>query len=120
MPIKLREQNGDKITVLDVSGTLEKADYQQHFAAHFDQLVKEHGKLRVLFDMTDFHGWNAGAMWEELKFDSTHATDMERIAAVGDKKWEEGMMKFCKPFTTAAVKYFDRAEIEAAREWLNA
>jgi hypothetical protein len=117
MPIKLHEQNGEKITVLDVSGTLDKADYQ-HFASHFDQLVRKQGKLRVLFDMTHFEGWKPGAMWEELKFDAKHTTDMERIAAIGDKKWEEGLMKLCKPFTTATVKYFDGAEIEAAREWL--
>lgn len=37
---------------------------------------------------------------------------------VGDKKWEKGMSKFCRPFTTAQTRYFDRAAINEARQWL--
>jgi hypothetical protein len=37
---------------------------------------------------------------------------------VGDKKWEHGMAMFCKPFTTATIKYFDRADSTQARQWL--
>ncbi|EGF26043.1 UspA domain protein [Rhodopirellula baltica WH47] len=33
-------------------------------------------------------------------------------------KWEAGMATFCKPFTKAAVKYFDHANIEDARAWI--
>lgn len=35
----------------------------------------------------------------------------------GDKKWEQGkqgMSVFCKPFTTAKIRYFDRAAIANA------
>jgi hypothetical protein len=33
------------------------------------KLVKEdYGKLRVLFDMTDFHGWDVGAAWEDIEY----------------------------------------------------
>ncbi len=117
MPMNLHEQNGGKITVLDVSGTLEKADYEQ-FAARFDELVSEHGKLRVLFDMKHFEGWTPGGMWEEIRFDVKHADDLERVAGVGEKKWEEGLVDFCKAFTSAKVKYFDSTDAEAAREWL--
>jgi hypothetical protein len=28
------------------------------------------------------------------------------------------MAAFCKPFTKAAVKYFDQAQLEAARKWV--
>jgi hypothetical protein len=37
---------------------------------------------------------------------------------VGDKKWEHGMAMFCKPFTTAKLRYFDQSEIDQARAWL--
>ena len=42
--------------------------------------------FRVLFDMTDFEGWESGAMWEEIKFDLRHFADIERLAVVGDTK----------------------------------
>jgi hypothetical protein len=51
--------------------------------------------------MTDFHDWKAGALWQDIKFDLKHCTDIERLAMVGDKTWEKGMSVFCKPFTTA-------------------
>ena len=67
MPIQLNEENGGKILVVHVSGKLVKADYE-HFVPEFERLVRQHGKLRVLFDMTGLHGWEAGAAWEDIKF----------------------------------------------------
>ena len=69
--------------------------------------------------MSDFHGWDAGALWADVKFDLKHVGDIERLAMVGDKKWEKGMSVFCRPFTTARVQYFESAAIEEARAWLN-
>ena len=66
MPIQLNEENGGKILVVHVSGKLVKADYE-HFVPEFERLVRQHGKLRVLFDMTGFHGWEAGAVWEDTQ-----------------------------------------------------
>jgi hypothetical protein len=37
---------------------------------------------------------------------------------VGDKQWEKGMSVFCRPFTTATVRYFDHAALEDARAWV--
>jgi len=49
----------------------------------FERLVGLHGKLRVLFDMTGFHGWDAGALWADTKFAIHHFADIERLAMVG-------------------------------------
>ena len=38
---------------------------------------------------------------------------------VGETKWQHGMATFCKPFTTAAVRYFEHAEAAEARKWLD-
>lgn len=117
MPIQLREENEGKTLVVHVSGQLATADYE-HFVPEFTRLVGLHGKLRVLFDMTDFHGWTAGALWEDTKFAVHHFSGIERLAFVGEKKWQEGMATFCKPFTKATVKYFDHASTEEAVKWL--
>ena len=37
---------------------------------------------------------------------------------VGEKKWQQGMATFCKPFTKATVKYFDHTDAAEARKWL--
>ena len=117
MAIKLTETNGGKLLEVQVTSKLHHEDYQ-HFVPEFERLVKLHGKIRVLFEMVDFHGWEGAALWDDIKFDVKHFTDIERIAMVGDRKWEKGMSVFCEVFTTAQIQYFDRSEIGAARTWL--
>ncbi len=117
MAIQLNEENDGKILSVHVSGKLAAADYE-HFVPEFERLIQQHGKLRVLFDMTGFHGWEAGALWEDIKFDVKHFADIERLAMVGEAKWQQGMAAFCKPFTKATIRYFDHAHAAEARKWL--
>ncbi len=117
MPIQLNEEDDGKVLILHISGKLVKADYG-HFVNEFERLIRQHGKLRVLFDMGDFHGWDAGAAWEDIKFDIKHFADIERLAMVGDKRWQHAMAIFFKPFTKATIRYFDHAEAAEALKWL--
>ena len=117
MPIQLNEDLDGKVLAVHISGKLEKADYE-HFVPEFERLVKQHGKLKVLFDMTDFHGWEASALWEDTKFAIHHFNDIDRLAMVGEEKWQRGMATFCKPFTKATIRYFDHPDAAEARKWL--
>ena len=81
-------------------------------------MVVQHGNIRVLFDMIDFHGWEAGALGDDTKFTFQHFSDISQIAMVGDKTWEKAMSAFCQPFTMAEVRYFDWTELDEARLWL--
>jgi hypothetical protein len=119
MPIKLEEMKKGKLLDVHVSGKLAKDDYKE-FVPEVDRLIEQHGKIRVLLKMTDFRGWKAGALWEDIKFDLKHFSDIERVAMVGEKKWQKGMSQFCRPFTTAKIRYFDRSKIDEAREWAEA
>jgi hypothetical protein len=117
MAIKLNETDGGKVLEVQVTGKLAHEDYQ-HFVPEFERLVKQHGKIRVLFEMVDFHGWDGAALWDDIKFDAKHFSDIDRLAMVGDRKWEKGMSLFCRPFTTAKIRYFDRAAIAEAKAWV--
>ncbi len=119
MPVELREESDGRILNIKMSGKLAKEDYKQ-FVPEVDRLIKRHGKIRVLCRMHDFHGWEMGALWEDVKFDVKHFAHIERLALVGDTKWEAGMAVFCKPFTTAKVKYFDEAKAQEASAWIAA
>jgi hypothetical protein len=118
MSIRLNEESGGKVLAVHVSGKLVKADYEQ-FVPEVERLIRQHGKLRMLFDMTGFHGWDASAAWEDFKFGVEHYADIERLAMVGEKQWQHGMATFCKPFTKATVRYFDHADAAEARKWLD-
>jgi len=102
MPIQLREEDDGKSLVIHVSGKLAKTDYPD-FVSEFERLVRQHGRLRVLFDMTGLQGWDVGAAWEDTKFGIKHFADIERMAMVGDRKWQHGMAVLVKPFTKATI-----------------
>lgn len=100
-----------------MSGKLTDADYKT-FVPIVDQELAKEGKVNVLAQFHDFHGWELKALWDDIKFSTTHCTKIKRIALVGEKTWEKWMALVCKPFTMAKVKYFDASEIEAAKAWL--
>ncbi|SFI39765.1 SpoIIAA family protein [Planctomicrobium piriforme] len=117
MSVEVKEGVAGKFLEVHLTGKLTKEDYQ-HFVPLIEQRLKDKGKVRLLVELHDFHGWTAGALWEDMKFDSKHFKDIERLAIVGESKWEQGMATFCKPFTTAKIKYFDKSEAAAATTWI--
>ena len=100
-----------------MSGKLHDEDYKQ-FVPLVDAEIAKDGKVNMLAQFQDFHGWDAKALWDDIKFSTTHCTKIKRIALVGEKPWEKWMAMVCKPFTMAKIKYFDSAEIEEAKTWL--
>ncbi|HZK80023.1 MAG TPA: STAS/SEC14 domain-containing protein [Humisphaera sp.] len=117
MSLQLQMEEDKKLMVVHLSGKLQKSDYA-HFAPAVDEVIEKDGKIRMLVEMQDFHGWTPGGVWEDTKFGARHFSDIERLAIVGDKTWERWMATFCKPFTRAAVKYFPIDKQGEARSWV--
>ncbi len=107
----------DHILAFKISGKLHDEDYKL-FVPLVDEAIAEGGKVRILAQFHDFDGWDAHALWDDIKFSTTHCTKIERIALVGESKWEQHMATVCKPFTMAKIQYFDASQIDDAIEWL--
>ena len=117
MSMMVSEFKNGKVIEAAVSGTLTEEDYRE-FIPRFESLVARNGKVRLLFEMSQFHGWEVKAAWEDLKLDLKHYGEVERVAMVGEKKWQKWMTQFSKPFTGAEVRYFDSSESEKALAWV--
>lgn len=117
MAIELTEAKDGKVLVVNLIGTLVKQDYPP-LVAEFKRLAARYGKIRVLLDMTRFEGWDASAIWPEIKFDVEHLNEMDRMAVVGEKRWQHAIAEFAKPLTTAQTRYFDGSESTEAAAWL--
>jgi hypothetical protein len=115
----VHEEADGKILMVRMSGKLTKEDCQ-HFLPDVERLIDKLGTIRVLCQMHDFHGWQLGALWEDVKFDIRHFGDIERLAIVGQRNWQAIMAVFCKPFTRAQVRYFEQREFDQAEEWIRA
>ena len=111
------EQVQGKIMEVNLHGELTREDYER-FVPETERLIREHGKIRILVMMHDFHGWEGGALWEDIKWNAKHLNDIERLAIVGETTWHKWMTGFCKPFTSAQIRYFAPGEIDRARAWV--
>ena len=100
-----------------LSGKLHDEDYKT-FVPLVDAAIAKEGKIRIFAQFHDFHGWDLHALWDDIKFSTTHCTKIKRIALVGDKTWEKWMAKVCKPFTMAKIKYYDRSQLDDAWKWV--
>jgi hypothetical protein len=106
-----------KVLAFRMSDKLHDEDYKK-FMPLVDAAIAEEGKVRMLALFEDFHGWDMHALWDDIKFATTHWIKIQRIALVGDKKWEAWMPRVCKPFSLAKIRYFDVHQIEEARSWI--
>lgn len=111
------------IMVVAVTGKLDVEDYDV-LGEEFDHMLERHGRVRLLIELKDFHGWTAGAAWEDARLGFRHYGDIEKMAIVGENKWQQGMTQFVRPFTRAEVRYFDaaaNADASAdASDWVHA
>jgi hypothetical protein len=98
-------------------GKLHDEDYKK-FVPLVDAEIAREGKVNVLAQFHDFHGWDAHALWDDIKFATTHCTKIKRIALIGENTGAKWMAKVCKPFTMAKVRYFESDQLEAAKAWL--
>lgn len=99
-------------------------DYEKiHPLIH--NIIRSGKTVRWYFEMDDCNISNSTGFWEDgiIKFNYgkmnfTHSEDIERIAIIGNKKWEKWMGSLMKPFTKAKLKYFDLPDKEKGMEWI--
>ena len=107
----------ENVVAFRLSGKLHDEDYKT-FVPQVDEAIAPDGKVRMLAQFHDFQGWDTHALWDDIKFATTHCTKIEKLALVGETKWEEWMAKVCKPFTMAKIEYFGADQLDAAWRWL--
>jgi SpoIIAA-like len=100
-----------------MSGKLHDEDYKA-FVPLVDTEIATEGKVNLLAQMHDFHGWDAKALWDDIRFSAAHCNQIRKVAIVGEKPWQRWMAAVCKPFTTAKVRYFDASQTDAVWAWL--
>jgi hypothetical protein len=115
--IETLQMDSPKTIGFKLSGKLHDEDYKS-FVPTVETFLAAEGKVRLFVQFEDFHGWDLHAVWDDTKFAFKHYSDFDRIAMVGDRRWEKWMVQVCKPFTKATVRYFDASQVDDARAWL--
>jgi hypothetical protein len=78
------------------------------------------GKIRLLLEIEGFRHMEPEALLEKLKFARDHAGDIERMAVLSDRVWIKSWVKVGGLLTHTEIEHFERSEMEAARNWLEA
>ena len=59
--IEVMDESSGRVFALRISGKLLHQDYQQ-FVPMLETLIEQHGKVRCLIEMIDFHGFELPAL----------------------------------------------------------
>jgi hypothetical protein len=110
----------DENGVLEIvaSGKLTVDDYSQ-VRPGLEVALEQHGCLKFLVELRDFEGFEAGALWEDIRFDIKYRDQIGRTAIVGDNKWEEIGTRISKLFFSSELRFFYDDQKEAALNWIN-
>jgi len=98
-------------------GKLKHEDYQL-FVPMIDKALKGAKGLEVdlLVDMRNFKGWELLAAWDDMKFGVKHRNAFDKVAIVGNKKWEETSVAMMSHLMKGKIKFFK--ERDKALAWL--
>ena len=118
MPILIdHDVRGNQVRVV-ARGKLTDADYEW-FVPQIEELMKRRGRLRLMWVMEGFRGWDLHGLWDDLKFGLKHRDDFERIAVVGERPWQKWATQCFKPVTPCQVSYFEHGREDDARAWIH-
>ncbi len=105
------------VVTLKISGKLTQAELAAAQTAAAE-LIRQHGKIRVLVLAEKFDGWARGGEWNDMSIQAEHDHDIEKMAIAGDAKWKDLALVFtAQGLRKFPVRYFESAEL--ARGWLS-
>ena len=112
------EVDANNVWQLQISGKLIKAEMDAVQAKAVDYISKV-GTVKTLVILDGFEGWEEGVNWGDMSFFVAHGDEIDKIAIVGDPKWEDDMLMFVSAgLRKAPVRYFPEDQLDQARAWL--
>lgn len=112
------EQHPDRLLVLRVGGELKKPELDA-VQSEFVQLIAGAGPVKLLVLLENFTGWERTEAWGNTDFFFSHRNDLEKIAVVGNSRWEAQVLAFTGAgLRKGPVKFFSETSEAEARAWL--
>ncbi|MCU0809014.1 MAG: STAS/SEC14 domain-containing protein [Candidatus Contendobacter sp.] len=109
----------DRVHRITLSGLLTWAEFQTFLTQVETGNVFASGEVRILIQLENFAGWEPGDQWGDVSFFFRHDHDIERIAVVGEPRWQDEMQVFLfADYRQAEARFFPETDLELARAWL--
>ncbi len=117
---RLKESFGG-VLGFKVTGKMTGEDIKS-FEPQIEFLLRErkHKPIGILADLSQMHGADWKARWDEMRFLQKHTDHIARMAVVGADKWEEivALLTAGAAVLQAETRYFHESEILRAWEWV--
>lgn len=118
MPVEMNPASG-KLLELKIRGMLTKVDHERIIQNAKEAIARE-GKIRALVILEAFQGWKRGEGWGDVSFMMEQGQQIEKIAIVGDDRWQDDALAFtAKGFRPTAIEFFSVSRLEEARAWVS-
>jgi len=109
--IRILERSKGPVVGLESQGKITMED-ELAAVAKLDELIKQHGKISWLFVVGSMDYASLRVMYEDMMWLLRNLKHFDRMAVVGDKKWEELLFK--ADGLVFGEKYFDKSRLEDA------
>ena len=117
MSAEITSNTGGILTV-KITGKLTYADLLDSQKQMVD-IASQQGHIRILVIADHFEGWDKSSNWADDSFQVKSDSFIEKMAIIGDKKWEELVLMFtCQGFRPFPIEYFQADELTKAKTWL--
>lgn len=115
--IEKLDQSSGRVLGFRIEGTVDKSDYALLVPA-VEELVNQQGTISLLLDLTGFKWEKVSAWGADMSFGHEFRKKIDRMAIVGDKKWEQWLAKLASPFYADEARFFQSEDIDSAWDWL--
>ncbi len=111
-------QSAGPVIGFKVIGKVTPDDYKQ-LEPQIQALVDEYDDdICVLIDLEEFAGEEVKAWLPDLKFGHRFHDNIDKMAIVGDKRWQKWLAALADPFYADEAKFFDVENSAEAWDWL--
>jgi hypothetical protein len=112
---KLLDRSKGNVFGFEVGGEITVEEVEQG-AALMEKAIQEYGKVSWLVVWKTTHYASLKAMYEDASYLLKNIKNFDRMAIVGDKKWEEILVK--ADSLVYGEKYFDISQLDEAWDYV--
>ena len=108
----------DAVVPLKLAAVLNGRE-EARLSRFLEKKIKSHCRIRVFLELENYPAADsAESLYEDMNLLKLHADDIEKLAVVGDRVWQETWVAIFGLFSGMETAYFDRSEEEEAVEWV--
>ena len=113
---KLGESSGP-VVGYKVLGKVTVEDYRK-LEPDIQTLVDDYDSVCLLLDLQEFAGEEVKAWLPDLRFGHRFHDSINKMAIIGDKRWQKWVTALASPWYARDAKFFHPEETDEAWAWL--